>query len=127
MASKSSVEQFLSLVATTAESFSGLRAGDTIIPLVHPFWSPDEIAQSFDIKEEWDVSDDLIPFYGDWHELLCISVATGKIVMLNDERSLVFARESGDGFLGCLTSHPDMEGGPGTSEDLGVVSGWLNF
>ncbi|HEX8644745.1 MAG TPA: hypothetical protein VF702_12620 [Allosphingosinicella sp.] len=127
MAIETPVEQFLSRVEAAAGNRSGLRAGDTIIPLVHAFWSSEEVAKSLKIKGEWDVPGDLIPFYGDWHDLLCISPRAGKVLMLDDARSLVFAWESGDDFLACLTRHPDMEEGLVTNEDSGVVSGRLDF
>jgi hypothetical protein len=130
MPDRSNVRPFLDSVKNAAGDFSGLRAGDEIIPLVHPFWSPKEISNALQIKNEWEVSDDLIPFYGDWHDLLCISVSTGKIVMLDDERVQLFVWESGDDFLGCLRQHPEMEKEISrTDKASGVVESesWLDF
>ena len=106
----SSVERFLDGVHE-ANTFSGLRMGDKVVPLYLSFWTPDEIADGRGIKADWDVPEDLVPFYGDWHDLACISVATGEVSLLNEDRDTVFLWRSGEEFLGCLTTHPEVENG----------------
>jgi len=128
MGMPTAVSDFLQSIGKVADPFSGLRAGDELIPLVHPFWSADEIAHGRTMKRDWDVPGHLIPFYGDWHELLCISEATGEIVLLDDERTFVFVWKSATDFLSCLTTDAGEQplrtgGGSGVIED----QSWLNF
>jgi hypothetical protein len=122
------ISKFLASVEKVADPFSGLRVGDALIPLHHPFWSVDEIVAGRTIKEDWDVPEDLVPFYGDWHELLCISDATGEIVLLDDERRFILVWKSTTDFLNCLTTDgdeqpPAKEGGSGVIYD----QSWLDF
>jgi hypothetical protein len=127
MALRSSVKQFVSSIEGVARNFSGLKTGDTIIPLVHSFWSPEDIAKGLNVKAEWDVPDQLVPFYGDWHDLLCISSVTGEVLLLDDDRSVVSAWDSGDDFVACLTYHPTMDEEVGGSESSGIIGGRLDF
>jgi hypothetical protein len=125
----SSIEPFLGSVRKAAEGFSGIRTGDTLTPLHHPFWYREEIAQGLEIKGEWDVPDELIPFYGDWHTLLCISVATGEVLLLDDARATVFLWESGDDFLSSLTQDPSADDVSSVSKISGIIESksWLDF
>jgi hypothetical protein len=126
MSIPSSVQPFLAKVQEVSPTASAIRLGDAITPLYHCFWTPDEIAKGLAIKAEWDVPDDLIPFYGDWHDLLAISSLTGKILMVDDARYVTFEWEDGDAFLACLTQDPDDGVLPG-KKALGIVGGWLAF
>ena len=121
------VERFLQTIEEAARGFSGLRVGDDLVPLVHPFWNPDEIAKGRAIKIDWGVPSELVPFYGDWHNLLCISVATGEVVFLDDDRTTLFAWKTRGDFLSCLTTHPEM--GSASSAPSGVIEdeSWLDF
>lgn len=121
------VEQFLRTVHEAANAFSGLRLGDGLVPLYHPFWTPDQIAHGRVIKGDWDVPDEMVPFYGDWHDLLCISVATGQVVLMDDARATIFAWESSDGFLSCLTTHPEMENPSSSHSGIIEDESWLDF
>lgn len=129
MSELSSVRPFLDAVERVAGCFSGLKIDDEIIPLVHPFWSFKEILHGVTVRSDWDLADDLIPFYGDWHDLLCVSAYTGKIVMLDDERVQLLVWESGDDFLACLTQHPEMEEISADIKASGVVhsQSWLDL
>ena len=123
------VEQFLQTVHEAASPFSGLKLGDDLVPLYHPFWTPDEIASGRAIKADWDVPDEMVPFYGDWHDLLCISVATGEVVLMDDGRATIFAWKSSDDFLSCLATHPEMEIESPASTFNGIIEdkSWLDF
>ena len=123
------VSEFLESVKKVAAVSSSLRAGDTLIPLYHPFWSRDEIIKGLTIKKEWDVPDDLIPFYGDWHDVLCVSAVTGEIVLLDDERMSISIWKNGDDFLNCLSTDTINDEGSSTREGSGIVEdqSWLDI
>ena len=108
----SSVEHFLKSVQKTAQDFEAIWAGNDLIDLLHPFWSYQRVSDSLSIKEEWDVADDLIPFYGDWHTLMCISGRTGEVFLLDDERTAEFVWRSADDFLDALTHEKPSENEP---------------
>lgn len=71
--------------------------------LTMPFWSWEEIQAGLDLRKEWEVSTLLIPFYGDWHDLLCLNGNTGEIVALNDDREVLCTWSSINEFLSCLS------------------------
>ena len=127
MAIPGSVERFLGSVHEVANAFSGLRTGDDLVPLYHHFWSPDEIARGRVIKGDWDVPADLIPFYGDWHTLLCISVTTGEVFLINDERTTIFAWNSSEDFLSCLTTDLAMDKPSSTPDGIIEDESWIDF
>jgi len=116
-----------------AEAFSdktvSVQAGDRRIPLPHRFWSVDEVDRSPCIKSEWEIPADLIPFYGDWHDVLCLSASTEKIVLLDDQRTTVAVWQSVDDFLKCLTTDESMSGSPNDQALKGVIDdeSWLDF
>lgn len=122
-----SVERFLRSVHQVANAFSGLRTDDDVTPLYHHFWSPDEIAKGRVIKGEWDVPEDWTPFYGDWHTLLCISVTTGAVFLIGDDRNTIFAWKGSDDFLSCLTIAPEMEESSSTPDGIIESESWLDL
>jgi hypothetical protein len=122
-----SVERFLESVREVADAFSGLRTNDSVTPLYHHFWSPNEIARGRAIKGEWDVPEDWIPFYGDWHTLLCISITRGEIFLIDDARTTIFAWNGSDDFLSCLTTAPKMEESSSTRDGIVEDKSWLDL
>ncbi|GMU39101.1 MAG: hypothetical protein AMXMBFR22_32920 [Phycisphaerae bacterium] len=64
-----------------------MRVGGEMETLVHSFWTYDEIVRGKTVCDDWDVPEGLIPFYGDWHTLLCLDAATGAVVYLDDDRN----------------------------------------
>jgi len=68
-----------------------------------PFWSWDEIQKGLALRQEWEVDESLIPFYGDWHDLFCLDKNTGEIVALNDEREVLCTWASVKDFISCLS------------------------
>ena len=56
------VTDFLGSVEKVADSFTSLRVGNALVPLCHPFWTADQIAQGLTIKRDWDLPENLIPF-----------------------------------------------------------------
>ena len=68
-----------------------------------PFWTWEEIQKGLELRQEWEVEESLIPFYGDWHDLFCLNENTGEIVVLNDERAVLCTWASVKDFLSCLS------------------------
>jgi hypothetical protein len=113
------VEVFLRSIAEVARDHEGVLAGETIIPLVHPFWSFDQIIKAREIQAEWDVPADLIGFYGNWHSLICLSQSTREVLFLDDDRNTVHQWSSMAAFQNCLRTVAEHQGSaPG---DLGVI------
>jgi hypothetical protein len=100
----------------SAHNFSSVRAGQDLIELVHRFWPYQEIVDGLNIKEEWGVEADLIPFYRDWHTLICISGTSGKVFLLDDDRTTSFVWRSSEDFLSDLTHEFPSESKPPQSK-----------
>ena len=67
-----------------------------------PFWSFEEIEAGLKIRNEWEIEDSLVPFLGDWHELLCLNLASEEVVFINDARKPLFSWPSTDEFMRSL-------------------------
>ena len=70
---------------------------------------------------------DLIPFYGNWHTLICISHLTGEIRLLDDCRDTLHSWQSAADFLNCLTAIPEEEGTIPTKSGVIESKVWLDF
>ena len=94
--------------------------------LYHPFWTNAEITSALRIREEWDVPEHLIPFYGDWHDLMCVDVSTSvpSVVLLDDDRRVLHRWKSLDVFSRALRKVPET---PSDDDDLGLVEIVLKF
>ncbi|MES2043752.1 MAG: SMI1/KNR4 family protein [Pseudomonadota bacterium] len=114
----SSIKDFLESSQITARDFQSVRAGQNLIELVHRFWPYQEIVDGLKIKEEWGVEADLIPFYGDWHTLICISSTSGKVSLLDDDRTTSFVWGTSEDFLSDLTHEFPSENEPPQSKPV---------
>ena len=85
------------------EKYASIYFNCELEPLVMPFWSWYDIQKGLDLRQEWEVDDALIPFYGDWHDLFCLNENTGEIVALNDEREVLCTWASIKDFMSCLS------------------------
>ncbi len=88
--------------------------------LYHCFWNFDKIKKSEELKEEWDISVNLIPFYGNWHDLFCLNVENNEIVYLDDDRDVLCTWSSISDFLNSLSN---VEEKPMNSSGLVKCSG----
>ena len=95
-------QAFLATVSSLNDRWEAVRAGSIAISLSHSFWSDAEIENAEKVKADWGVPEILAPFYGDWHDLICLNVESGAIEMLDDDRHCLFAWQSPDEFLNCL-------------------------
>ncbi|RFA26606.1 cell wall assembly protein [Alkalilimnicola ehrlichii] len=95
-------DAFLSKVEALNE-YCSIEIDTQLESIALPFWSLDEIKQGLKRREEWGVPSHLIPFQGDWHDLLCLDQDTGKVVYLNNDRDIVFSWENTQEFLNALS------------------------
>lgn len=113
--------------AIAFNEFDAVRlSAEADLPLVHSFWAREEISEALPIRDEWDVPEHLIPFYGDWHTLFCVdsSTASPSVVMLRDSREIVHRWESLSTFSASLHTLPEERSSP-----RGIIesTSWLNF
>ncbi len=95
--------KFLKEVESMNKKFASIYFNCELEPLAMPFWSWEKIQQGLDLREEWEVDDALIPFYGDWYDLFCLNKNTGEIVALNEEREVLCTWSSIKDYLSCLS------------------------
>ena len=115
---------FLASASTFNERFGAVRAGSTQIPLQYSFWTLSEIEKAQQIQADWDVPPKLVPFYGDWHDLICLNVESGAVEMIDDTRHPVFVWLSHDDFQKCLASVAET---PGDTSGVIETESWLDF
>lgn len=95
--------KFLKEVEIMNKKYASIYFNCELEPLTMPFWSWEEIQKGLDLRQEWEVDDSLIPFYGDWHDLFCLNKNTGEIVALNEEREVLCTWASIKDYLSCLS------------------------
>lgn len=110
--------QFLNKVESFSTKYNSIKIGDQVESLFHCFWSRSEIEQSENIKDEWSVEDVLIPFYGDWHDLICLNTQDNSVIYLNDDRDIICKWESSNAFENSLEFIEEAK----QEKDLGIVS-----
>lgn len=96
-------EKFLKEVEILNHKYASIYFNVELEALAMPFWTWQEIQQGLELRQEWEVDKELIPFYGDWHDLFCLNGTTGEIVALNDEREVLCTWTSVKDFLSCLS------------------------
>ena len=96
-------EKFLKEVESLNKKYASIYFNVELEALAMPFWSWQEIQAGLALRQEWEVNESLIPFYGDWHDLFCLNENTGEIVALNDEREVLCTWTSVKDFLSCLS------------------------
>jgi len=95
--------KFLKQVESMNQTYASIYFNCELEPLFMPFWSWDAIQAGLEQREEWEVDESLIPFYGDWHDLFCLNENTGEIVALNDEREVLCRWDCIKDFMSCLS------------------------
>lgn len=114
--------EFLKSIEGLASNYPSIYEGDSLISLSLYFWSWDEILDGLEKRDEWEISDNLIPFYGDWHDLFCLNTDDEKIVSINDDREIHFQWNDSANFISSLSSK-EIE----SPKSTGIVSGQLDF
>ncbi len=116
--------RFLEGVDAYNTQFNAVCYNGSTEPLYHCFWKMSDIEQAKEILSEWDIADYLMPFYGDWHDVICLDIRTNSILLLDDNRHIVHQWESLDTFVSALTSI-----GEEPIDDLGIIEdkSWLDI
>lgn len=117
---------FLSQSESPNKNFNSIRASSGIESLAFAFWSIKEIESALEIREEWEVANSLIPFYGDWHNLFCLNLDSVpmEIIEIDDDRNIRNTWHSISDFQGSLLwqdEEPEKTSGVIESES------WLNL
>ena len=95
--------EFLKQAESLNKKYASIYFNVELEALAMPFWSWEEIQAGLKLRKDWEVDASLIPFYGDWHDLLCLNGRTGEIVALNDEREVLCRWATVKEFLSCLS------------------------
>lgn len=98
---------FLASVHEFNLKFNAVRKGNSINRLYHSFWNEEDIAKSRSIQGEWEIPKSLVPFYGDWHTVICLDMRDGSVQQLDDERQISFSWPSIHEFESCLLLVPE--------------------
>ncbi len=93
---------FLERVESFNDEYNALKTGDQTSDLDHSFWAIDEINESHADKVDWDVPSEMVPFYGDWHDLLCLNTNDGSIAQLDDKRTKIHLWPNVESFVQSL-------------------------
>ncbi len=95
--------KFLKQAESLNKKYASIYFNAELEALAMPFWSWEEIQKGLELRQEWEVDESLMPFYGDWHDLFCLNGITGEIVALNDEREVLCSWTSVKDFLSCMS------------------------
>ena len=82
-------KEFLETIENEAKEYCSIIENKQLVSLSLYFWSFEEVMKSLKLRKDWEVDENLIPFYGDWHDLYCIETETGKVLYINDKREVI--------------------------------------
>ena len=114
---------FLKSIKTQSSGSKSVAIDAKLQPLAHHFWTYSEIKNSLSLRQDWEVNADLIPFYGNWHDLICVNQLTGEVIMLDDDRNVIASWHNSAAFMRDL-SDEIVECEP--LADATVLSIWLS-
>jgi len=85
------IESFLRAVARHNETKNVIHHRGAVHCLVHSFWDHGEIEHAMDeaLRADWQLPRQFVPFYGDWHTLMCVDQQDGSVVELDDDRRIL--------------------------------------
>lgn len=115
---------FLAAVSELNAKHNAVRTDSETRFLYHSFWTQSEIEHARKIQSEWDVASNLIPFYGDWHDLICLNIENGSVLMIDDARRELFSWSTHEAFLRNLTTIDEESSG---DSDIIESESWLDF
>ena len=98
--------EFLDSIADVGAKYTCICIDGKNEPLSLPFWTRAEIHKALSLQAEWGLNSRFIPFYGDWHDLLCLVSDTGHVVYLNDAREVTFQWSDTASFISSLNNLP---------------------
>ena len=106
------------------ETYNTININGKNEPLVLNFWSKDEIKNSEIVKEDWNISKDLIPFWGNWHDVICLNIKTKKIIYFNDIRETVTEWDNIEEFKKSLSYQEETIN---NSDSIIEEESWIDF
>lgn len=115
--------EFLSSIMTLTATNQSIIINGKLTMLAHHFWTFAEIENGLSLRQDWEVDANLIPFYGDWHDLMCINQQTGAVVMLDDDRNIIASWQDTVTFMRHLSNE---EVAHEVLADAAIVSVWLS-
>ena len=111
--------KFLKDVESMNKKYASIYFNVELETLAMPFWSWQEIQAGLKLRQEWEVDKELIPFYGDWHDLFCLKEDSGEIVVLDDNRNELCKWASIKDFISSLSvKEIDYEHEPPVEDEL---------
>ncbi|MEZ6142079.1 MAG: hypothetical protein R3B84_16055 [Zavarzinella sp.] len=115
---------FLAAASELNAKYNAVRTDSEACCLYHSFWTKSEIEHGQQIKSEWNVPTNLLPFYGNWHDLICLNTESGTVQMIDDARRELFSWLSYEAFLQNLTTIDEA-----TTDTSGIIESesWLDF
>lgn len=115
---------FLAAASELNAKHNAVRNGSETHCLYHSFWTKSEIERGQQVQSEWDVPTKMIPFYGDWHDLICLNTENGSVQMIDDARRVLITWPSHEAFLQNLTTTDEKPADPS-----GIIESesWLDF
>lgn len=121
------ITDFLRNAEALGEKYNAIQLNNSIKSLTLPFWPIKEIEESDDMKDDWEVNKNYIPFYGNWHDLFCIDISSStlSIIYINDDRDIIHKWEDIDSFLNALRHIP--EGGYRDTSGIIDEESYLDF
>ena len=96
-------EFFLRNINKLAKNKASILVNGELQSLPHSFWIWTEIKAALSMRNDWEVDSALTPFYGDWHDLFCLKIETGEIVVIDDNRDVKFTWPSAEAFMHALS------------------------
>jgi hypothetical protein len=113
---------FLESVEGLNEKFNSIDLDGSVEPLAHSFWSYAEIVGATrELRADWEVPPQLLPFYGDWHDLLCLDEGSGEVVYIDDDRRELFRWPSSGEFLAALQRREEEPSDPIELDQIEVI------
>ena len=95
-------EDFLKSIQSRTRDFDGVIGSGRLIRLNGDFWIYSKIMFGLGLRSDWGISEDLVPFFGDWHEVICLSLSTDNVVYLDDDRRTIATWPDTQSFLASL-------------------------
>ncbi|MEM7625778.1 MAG: SMI1/KNR4 family protein [Planctomycetota bacterium] len=104
------------------------RPDASIFSFALPALEPDKIINAKETVEEWDIPRHLLPFAGDFHDLLCLDYRSSKnpsVVYLNDSREIISLCNNFQTFLDSIFLKPESLDNP--DDGIDRDKSWLDF
>lgn len=101
-------------------------ANGSVFAVPWPILTAEQIIEAYDLREDWDIPNSIVPIIGDFHDLIGINYSTERpsVVFLNDARDSLCLFDDFDSFLdGRFLSEEE------SSDSSGIIEGesWLDI